>query len=125
VVLAVNMAMAHELDEARAAHEQSVQRVVRLLVRVALTRVAEALPGTAQLEVWGEINEDWIPTLRIQRVRDADGRVLYDTETGPHDPGVEAQVEQVNSEYLDQLLHLTGDEYLGEGIVEAPAPAHS
>jgi hypothetical protein len=117
--------MVHELEEARAAYEQSVQRVVPLLVRAALTHAAEVLPGTAQLEVWGEFNEDWIPTLRIQRVLDGDGRILYDTETGPHDPGVEAQIEQINSDYLDQLLHLTGGEYLGEGIVEAPAPARN
>jgi hypothetical protein len=117
-------AMVQELEQARGEHDRAVQRLVPVLVRAALTHVAEALPGTAHLEVWGEINEDWIPTLRIQCVRDADGRVLYDTETGPHDPGVEAQIEQVNSEYLDQLLHLTGDEYLGTGVVEAPAPRH-
>jgi hypothetical protein len=123
VTLAMNSAMVHELEEARAAYEQSVHRLVPLLVRAVLTHVAEVLPGTKQLEVLGEINEDWIPTLRIQRVLDGDGRVLYDTETGHHDPAVEARIETANTEYLDQLLDLTGDEYLGTAVVESPASA--
>lgn len=65
------------------------------------------------LDVYGEINEDWAFALRIQRVRDGEGRVVYDAGKGHDDPVVEDAIDQVGVDYLDLLLDLTGDEYLG------------
>jgi len=69
--------------------------------------------GATSIEAVGEYNEDWIPTLRIQRVLGRDGAVLFDVEVGHVDRGVEDAVDRVNIEYLDILIDLTGDEHMG------------
>ncbi len=108
-------------DAAQQRHAQAVAALVPLLIEMALATVAEALPGATVLETEGEMNEDWLFTLRIQRVLDADGRVLYDISVGHDDPEVEARVDEVGFEYLDVLLDLTGDDYLGRQTVPRPA----
>ncbi len=94
-----------------------------LLIEMALSTVAEALPGTTVLETEGEMNEDWLFTLRIQRVFDADGGVLYDIGVGHDDPEVETRIDEVGFDYLDLLLDLTGDDYLGRKTVSWPIGA--
>ncbi len=86
----------------------------RLAIR-APGRDGRRLPPTfaSELEVLGDFNEDWLPILRIQRVLDADGIVLFDIETGADDQTVEAMIDEVNIEYLDLLLDLTGDDFMG------------
>ena len=74
-------------------------------------------PGASVLETDGEMNEDWVFTLRIQRVLDAAGEVLYDVSAGHEDPEVEATVDEVGIDYLDLFLDLTGDEYLGRQTI--------
>ena len=59
--------------------------------------------------------------LRIQRVLDADGEVLYDIESGHDDPDVENRIDEVGFEYLDLLLDLTGNDYLGRKTVTRAA----
>jgi hypothetical protein len=66
------------------------------------------------------MNEDWAFTLRIQRVRDREGRVLYGAGEGHEDPVVEDTVDQVGVDYLDLLLDLTGDQYLGHTSISRP-----
>ena len=39
--------------------------------------------------------------------------VLYDTTGGHDDPTVEKAIDEVGVEYLDLLLDLTGDDFLG------------
>lgn len=112
-------------DAASERHSMAVADLVPLLVEMAVATVAEALPGAAVLETEGEMNEDWLFTLRIQRVRDADGGVLYDIDTGHDDPDVEARLDEVGFEYLDLLLDLTGDAYLGRSTVAPPAGTRS
>jgi hypothetical protein len=85
----------------------------------AFESIAEALPGTKEIVVRGEINEDWIPRLRVQRVADANGGVLFDVESA-HDPGVGATIDGVNAEYLDVLVELTGEDFLGTTTIEQP-----
>lgn len=85
---------------------------------MAVHSVADVLPGAEILDVRGEYSENWIPILRIERVRGADGRVLFDAVSGHEDGRVEAAVDRVNAEYLDLLLDLTGDEYLGTRRIE-------
>lgn len=47
------------------------------------------LPGTTSLEVLGETNEDRLDILRIQRVRNAAGDLLYNIDVGHPDRDVE------------------------------------
>jgi hypothetical protein len=75
--------------------------------------VAEVLPGAAHLEAVGEVNEDWIPTLRIERVLLASGEVLFDASAGHPDRAVEDAIDMVNVEYLDVLIDIAGDDYMG------------
>jgi hypothetical protein len=104
-------------DAAQERHTAAVADLVPLVIEMALATVAEALPDAEVLETEGEMNEDWLFTLRIQRVLDADGRVLYDSEAGHDDPDVENRIDEVGFEYLDLLLDLTGDDYLGSKII--------
>lgn len=100
-------------DAAQQRHTDAVAELVPLLVEMALATVADVLPGADRLETEGEMNEDWAFTLRIQRVLDADGNVLYDIGAGHDDPEVEAAIDEVGFDYLDLLLDITGEEYLG------------
>ncbi len=86
--------------------------------RLAIETLGGVLPGAARVEVQGEFNGDWLRTLRIRRVRSADGTVLYDVKQGHDDPLVEAAIDEVNTEYLDLLLDLTGDAYMGASAIE-------
>jgi predicted oxidoreductase len=63
------------------------------------------------------MNEDSLRILRMQQVLDASGHVLYDTEVGHDDESVEMAIDEVNVEYLDLLLDLTGDEFMGSQIL--------
>jgi hypothetical protein len=106
-------------------HPAAVADFVPRLIEMALATVAEALPGAAVLETEGEMNEDWHFTLRIQRVLDADGEVFYDIGVGHDEPEVENRIDEVGFEYLDLLLDLTGDAYLGRSAVSLPTGANS
>lgn len=104
-------------DAAQQRHAEAVADLVPLLIEMAVTSVAEALPGADVLETEGEMNEDWLFTLRVQRVLDERREVLYDIETGHDNPGVETRIDEVGFEHLDLLLDLTGDDYLGRKTV--------
>ena len=90
------------------------------LIAGALAEVADVLPGAVSLEVLGETNEDGLEILRIQRVRNAQGEVLYDIETGHPDGAIEDRIDHVGSEYLDQLLDITYGTYFGTNVLEVP-----
>ena len=105
-------------EDARRRDRAARDERVPLVRRVALATLADVLPRTAVIEALGELNEDWIPTLRIQRVLDAGGRVLFDVGTGHADRAVEDAVDFVDIEYLDVLIDLTGDEYMGHVVID-------
>ena len=113
--------------QAKRAHELAVEALLPLLVWMALDSVAEVLPGAHALDVCGEFNEDWLPTLRIRRVLDAGGEVLMNVEAGHDDAGVEEVIDTVNVEYLDLLVELTGDAFMGAKTIDrtsaGPSPA--
>lgn len=98
-------------------HTAAIAEVVPLLVKMALATVAEVLPGAEVFETEGEMNEDWAFTLRIQRVLDADGDVLFDIGVGHDDPEVETTIDEVGVDHLDPLLDLTGQDYLGRKTI--------
>ncbi len=107
-----------EYRRARDDYTSASEALVPILIRIAHDRIADVLPGAHELELDGRINEDWIPTLRIQRVTDADGLVLFDLPFGHIDPAVEDMIDEVNTEYLDVLLDLTGDDYMGSKSID-------
>lgn len=110
-------------ERARGAHANAVAALGPALIARALAEVAEVLPGTTSLEVLGETNEDGIDILRIQRVRNAAGDVLYDVDGGHSDRAVEDRIDHVGSEYLDYLLDMTYGSYFGEHVLEVPEDA--
>lgn len=117
--------MIEAFEAAQQRHADAVAELVPLLVEVALATVAKVLPGADTLETEGEMNEDWAFTLRIQRVLDADGDVLYDVGVGHDDPEVETTIDEVGVDYLDLLLDVTGEDYLGRKTVSEPASRRS
>lgn len=94
-------------------------RLGELAEQLAIATLVDVLPGASVIEVHGEFNEDWLRTLRVRRVLAADGGVLFDVEEGHDNPLVEAVIDEVNSEYLDLLLDLTGDTYMGTSVLES------
>lgn len=98
---------------------QSLGRTLAdLTEQLAIETLVDVLPGAALVEVHGEFNEDWLRTLCVRRVLTADGTVLFDVEQGHDNPHVEAAIDKVNTEYLDLLLDLTGDAFMGASAVE-------
>ena len=77
----------------------------------------DVLPGASVVEIHGEFNEDWLRTLRVRRVLTADDTVLVDVEDGHDDRQFEEAIDNVNTEYLDLLLDLTGDAYMGASTI--------
>lgn len=55
--------------------------------------------------------------LRASRVLDPAGAVLFDAAEGHDDPQVEEAIDLANIEYLDLLVDLTGDTYLGSHTI--------
>ena len=100
---------------------KAVDSLVAALMSSAHSELAEVLPGAVSLEVLGETNEDGLDILRIQRVRDSAGELLYDIEAGHPDRAVEDRIDHVGSEYLDQLLDITYGEYVGTHVLESPS----
>lgn len=104
---------------AREAHRSAVEDLVPLLERMAVETVRDRWPDANELELHGELTSDWVPTLRILRVVALDGRVLYDTAMVADD-AIEDMLDEVGIEYLDLLLDLTGDDYMGAKSIETP-----
>ncbi len=98
-------------------HDEARRALVPLLEQMAIETLAEVLPGAARLDAVGEINEDWIPTLRIERVLTASGEALFDASQGHLERAVEDAIDTVNVEYLDVLIDITGDDYMGAATI--------
>lgn len=102
-------------------HEFISEQLAAMAQRLAVHRLADVLPGATTLEVTGEFNEDWQRVLRIDRVVDDEGELLIDVHSGSLDERIEAVIDEVNSEYLDLLMDLTGDAYLGRHEISRAA----
>jgi hypothetical protein len=103
-----------DYDAALVRYHEAVGALVPLLRGMAVAELVRVFPGASQLVTFGEVNEDAVPILRIQRVLDADGDVLFDAESAEATPDVEDQVDRIGYEYLDRLLEVTGDDYYGQ-----------
>lgn len=103
--------------ETRERYDAARSDLVPLLERMAIETLADVLPSAHAVEVLGQLNEDWVPTLRVQRVLDASGMVLFDVNVGHADRAVEDAVDTVNVEYLDVLVDMTGGDYTGSAII--------
>lgn len=110
---------------ARERCEAAAEELRTQLVTIALASLSEVLPGAASIDAIGEFNEDWVPTLRIQRVRSTDGRVLFDVDAGQPERAVEDTIDTVDIEYLDVLIDITGDGYMGANTIDSSDAAPS
>jgi hypothetical protein len=100
-------------ERLRVAHARSGEELAEVLVRVTIARVREVLPAAEALELYGDLNEDFVPRLRIRRVLAADGSVLFDVTAGHRDRAVEDMVDEVDIEYLDALSELSPGKFVG------------
>lgn len=109
-----------EIDYSHAVrdHRAAASRLVVLVRRMAMETLRDVMPGASSVGAVGEFNEDWIPTLRIQRVSDAEGRVLFDADVGHPDGEVEDAVDFVDTEYLDVLIDLAPGDYFGSVVID-------
>lgn len=94
-------------------HSRLGRELVELLPAVSIDLLREVLPRTAAVEVYGEMNEDWLTVVRVERVLSPDGDILFNTTTGHPDRAVEDLIDRIDTEFLDHLVHLAPDAYLG------------
>lgn len=92
--------------------------LAKLTERLAIETLVDVLPGASAVEVHGEFNKDWLRILRVRRVLTPDGTALFDVEEGHDDPRVENAIDEVDYEYLDLLIDLTGDIYMAASTIE-------
>ena len=102
-------------------HRAAVDALVPLAIEMAFTTLREALPTAHAIETRSEFTEDWLRTLRIERVLDETGTAIFDIDDGHPDPVVEEAIALVGVDYLDLLLDLTGDQYTGGARIARPA----
>lgn len=100
-------------EDLRAQMARLVEELTSVLEEVAISCLQDVLPGTSRLEILGDFDEDLQRRLRVQRVMGDGGAVLFDITVGHDDPVVEEMIDQVGIEYLDLLIELTGDHYVG------------
>jgi hypothetical protein len=91
-------------------------RLARLAMGATAAMLQSVLPAATSAVVFGAMNDDGALVLRIRRVLDADGGVLFDVTVGA-EREIEDVIDEVNVEYLDVLLDLTGDRYMGEHVL--------
>lgn len=109
-----------EFDEMLAIYQEQGTRLAVLAERVTWGTLRGLFPSASSVEVEGWMNEDWLRVLRVRRVLDAEGVVLFDVALGA-DPDVEETIDEVGTEYLDLLLDLTGDAYMGHHELAEPS----
>jgi hypothetical protein len=95
-------------------------RLAGLAERLGWQTVCGRPPTAARIDVEGWMSEDWLRVLRARRVLDAEGVVLFDVALGA-DPDLEETIDEVGTEYLDLLLDLTGDAYMGHHELTEPS----
>ena len=107
-----------EYSQAVRVHRAAVGRLVMLLRRMAMETLGDVMPGASTIAAVGEFNGDGIPTLRIQCIIDAQGRVVFDADVGHPDREVEDAVDFVDTEYLDVLIDLAPGDYFGSVAID-------
>ena len=105
-------ALRAEFDEMLAVYQEQGAHLADLAERMVWRTLRAHFPSASTVQVEGWMNEDWLRVLRVRRVLDADGVVLFDVARGA-DPEIEEVIDEVGTEYLDLLLDLTGDTYMG------------
>ena len=89
-----------------------------LAEQLAFQTVADVLFGAAVADVRGEMNAAGRRILRSQRGLSGEGDVLFAGPEGHDDRRVEDAIDETNADYLDLLLDLTGDLYMGNHTLE-------
>jgi hypothetical protein len=101
-------------------YQERGTHLTALAERMTWETLRRPFPSASTVEVEGWMNEDWLRVLRVRRVLDAEGVVLFDVALGA-DPNVEETIDEVGTEYLDLLLDLTGDAYMGHHELAEPS----
>lgn len=78
-----------QFDDARSRYDAAGIALERLTIRMAFETVAGVLPGAATVVAFGDVDENWIPRLRTQRVLASDGSLLFDVNAGHPNRSVE------------------------------------
>lgn len=110
------MSLVEDYQVALRAHLRAVDALVPLTIRMAQAAIAALVPGAHHLEVRGELTEDGLPTLHLERVLNKQGDVLLDVAL-VRDVATDNAIALAEQHYLDALLDLTGDEYMGPSEV--------
>ncbi len=116
--------MVRDYRAARERFDAAAEDLRTHLLAMAFATLSEVLPGAASIQAIGEYDEDMIPTLRIRSVCSASGDVLFDIDDGRSDRTVEDAVDRVDIEYLDVLVSMKGDEYIGSVTIAASEPSN-
>lgn len=106
-------------DAARTAYHAAAHEYEAAIYNHVGTLVRERFPTAAKANVYGTVNEDGTPVLRVVTIVDAEGKVLAAVDEP--EEAWEDFIDELDTEYLDVLIDLTGDDYLGDNEIEVTA----
>jgi hypothetical protein len=107
---------AAEIQELLVRRREIDARLAVLATEATGAMLQSVLPGATSAVVFGAMNDDGALVLRIRRVLDANGGVLFDVTVGA-EREIEDVIDEADVEYLDMLLDLTGDRFMGEHVL--------
>jgi hypothetical protein len=113
-------ALRAEFDEMLTVYQEQGAHLAALAERMVWRTLRAHFPSASTVQVEGWMNEDWLRVLRVRQVLDGNGVVLFDVVRGT-DPNLEEAIDEVGTEYLDLLLDLTGDAYMGHHELTEPS----
>jgi hypothetical protein len=105
-----------EFNELLVARREIDARIAAAAQELVAAKLQAALPAATSVVVLGAMNEDGAFVLRLRRVLDDAGGVLFDVTVGA-ERDIEDAVDEVNVEYLDVLLDVTDHRYMGEHVL--------
>lgn len=107
-----------DYESAKRNYTQAASRLAEVLEQIAVASVLDQHPTAKRIDVQGEYDEEGGLRLRLQRILDSDvdGSALWDI-----DEGGDEWVDVIDSEYLDWLADITGEDWVGEHQLDMEA----
>lgn len=103
-------------SQTREAYYRARNEYALTLERMAAEAILELFEKADSVVLQGEDSYDSGPILRIQRILDNAENVLWDVEDPDED--FEDQLSEIEHEFLDALIDITGDDWYGENSLD-------
>jgi hypothetical protein len=101
-------------------HNEAAAFAEAIIARLS-TELIEAIPTATKLHVHGEYDEEMELKVRIALLELADGTLIEPTDEVDGVDGWEEMVDELDSDYLLYLAGVTGEDYLGNHVIDLSA----